>query len=143
MQWEKDEEKRKAVLEVLEREPQKPNRAIARDVGVAESFVRKLRKEKNIPLEGGTKVPRELVQPEVKPEKVRIDPRLFVLYDLAKTALPNYNATMSEWLWDCVIGYYLDHQEELELERLFSRRGDYGQSTPVRAAEEEESKSQQ
>ena len=56
---------------------------------------------------------------QVRPRVVQLSERLFILYDLAKIVFPEYEATEGEWIFECIMQFYEEHSEELELSRLF------------------------
>ncbi len=71
------------------------------------------------PPDEGHKPQGALLVGQVRPRVVQLDERLFLLYDLARIVFPDYNATEGEWIFQCVKNYYLEHGEQLELNRLF------------------------
>jgi len=55
----------------------------------------------------------------VKPERVEIDPGILALYEWDKLIFPDMEITLSEFLYDCVIGFHIQNAERLKLERIF------------------------
>jgi len=52
-------------------------------------------------------------------QEVMLDGRLLLLYDLARQRFPEYDASVGEWIWDCIMHFYTEHADELGLGKLF------------------------
>ena len=51
---------------------------------------------------------------------IDLDPRLHILYEWARRVLPEYNKNMSQWLFECVLNFMIDHRQVFRLSALFS-----------------------
>ena len=52
-------------------------------------------------------------------EEALLDGRLLIFYDLARERFPEYDASVGEWIWDCIMHFYAEHADELGLGKLF------------------------
>ncbi|MFH1485536.1 MAG: hypothetical protein ABIH46_05650 [Chloroflexota bacterium] len=52
-------------------------------------------------------------------QEILLDGRLLLFYDLACQRYPEYDASVGEWIWDCISQLYTEHSHELGLGRLF------------------------
>lgn len=59
-----------------------------------------------------------IIKGKTRPIDVDIDSRLLLLYNW-DVATMDWHGTFSQWLSDCVMGFHIDHGDELQLDRLF------------------------
>ena len=52
-------------------------------------------------------------------QEVMLDGRLLLLYDLARQRFPEWQGTVGEWIWDCILQFYVEHSDQLGLGELF------------------------
>jgi len=52
-------------------------------------------------------------------QEVLLDGRLLVLYDLVRVTSPEYDGSLGEWIFDCIMQLYVEHSDEVGLDRLF------------------------
>lgn len=58
----------------------------------------------------------------IKPIVAEISPEMLSFYHIARVAFPGYSeATVTEWLEDCVVGFYLTYWRSLGLDKLIKR----------------------
>ena len=59
------------------------------------------------------------IRGKAKPMEVEIDNRLYLLYNWDITTT-GWKGSFDQWIFDCVMGWHIDHKDELQLEKLFA-----------------------
>ena len=86
---------------------------------IMEGYIEPKEKEKE---DGGDRSGlRTFFKIKAKQIEIEIDPEILVLYYLTKEKFKTYNASIGEWISDCLVDYYNEHRE-LGLDILLSNR---------------------
>ena len=55
---------------------------------------------------------------KISPIEVTLDPRMQFFYEWDRIMVPDYDGSLSDWLWECVWGFHIQNKERLKFDLL-------------------------